>query len=219
MIGVYIICGIIAVIALLLLQSIVLTVDYGDDLTLYVRFLFLKFKLIPQNNKDKKKKKNKKSKAKKDAHEIKKNVDKSLDIKGFADTFSEYREAIRPIIKALGSFCRRIRIYPLKIRAVLAGKDAADLAIDYGRLCAVFYPSLALLCEQFKIKNKNIYIGVDYVKPKFELNIYLKLRVRLCFALSLCIKSLWRLVCTKLKKSGIKTVNKTSNNSKTYERN
>ena len=39
---VYIICAIIAVIAAILLQSLIFTVDYGDDFTVYLRFLFIK---------------------------------------------------------------------------------------------------------------------------------------------------------------------------------
>lgn len=198
LIAVYIICGIIAFFAALLLQSLVFTLDYGDDLTVYMRFLFIKIRLIPHNKKEKKKTK-KKSSGKAKSTDVKKKVDKSLNIKGFADTFNEFKCAIRPIVEALGTFLKHIRIKPLKIRAIIAGKDAAELALDYGRLCAVFYPALAELCEQMKIEHKNIYIGVDYVKPNFELNIYLKLRIRLCFVLSLCIKALWQLVKIKLR--------------------
>ena len=53
MIAVYIICGIAAAIIALLLQSLVLTLDYGDDLCVYVRFLFIKIKIYPHNKKDK----------------------------------------------------------------------------------------------------------------------------------------------------------------------
>ncbi|MGN0114798.1 MAG: hypothetical protein ACI396_05685 [Acutalibacteraceae bacterium] len=199
MIAVYIICGIIAFFAALLLQSLVFTLDYGDDLTVYMRFLFIKIKLIPHNKKEKKKKGKKKSSGKAKSTDVKKKVDKSLNIKGFADTFIEFKSAIRPIIEALGSFIKHIRIKPLKIRAVLAGKDAAELALDYGRLCAVFYPALAELCEQMKIEHKNIYIGVDYVKPKFELEIFMKLRIRLCYVIALLLKALWQLVKVKLR--------------------
>lgn len=195
---VYIICAIIAVIAGILLQSLIFTVDYGDDFTVYLRFLFIKIRLFPQKDK-KKKKNNVKNENGKKQSEVKKKVDKSIDIKGFADTFNEYRTAFRPIINALGGFCRHIRIYPLKIRAVLAGKDAADLAIDYGRLCAVFYPSLAWLCGRINIKRKNVYIGVDYLKPKYELEIFFKARIRLIFALGLAVKIIWQLVKIKLK--------------------
>ena len=51
---VYIICAIIAVIAAILLQSIIFTVDYGDDFTVYLRFLFIKIRLFPQKDKKKK---------------------------------------------------------------------------------------------------------------------------------------------------------------------
>ena len=198
MIAVYIICGIIAFIAALMLQSLVFTLDYGDDFCLYLRFLFIKIKLIPQNKKEKKKK-DKKSGGKAKSTDVKKKVDKSLNIKGFADTFNEFKSAIRPIIDALGTFLKHIRIKPLKIRAVLAGKDAAELALDYGKLCGVFYPTLAELCEQMKIEHKNIYIGVDYVKPKFELEVFLKLRIRLCYVIALLLKALWQLLKVKLR--------------------
>lgn len=198
MIAVYIICGIIAFFAALMLQSLVFTLDYGDDFCLYMRFLFIKIRLIPQNKKEKKKK-DKKSGGKTETKDVKKKVDKSLNIKGFADTFSEFKSAIRPIIDALGTFLKHIRIKPLKIHAVLAGKDAAELALDYGKLCAVFYPTLAELCEQMKIEHKNIYIGVDYVKPNFELEVFLKLRIRLCYVIALLLKALWQLVKVKLR--------------------
>lgn len=217
MIAVYIICGIIAFFAALLMQSLVFTIDYGDDFTVYLRFLFIKIKLIPHNKCENKKSK-RKSGVKAESDNVKKKVDRSLDKKGFADTFSEFKPAVRPILSSLGKFSKHIRIKPLKIKAVLAGKDAAELALDYGRLCAVFYPTLAELCEQIKITHKNIYIGVDYAKPKFELNIYLKLRIRLCFALILLIKAVWQLVSAKLKSQNKQNIKNVSNNINKTER-
>ena len=63
----------------------------------------------------------------------------------------------------------------------------------------MFYPSLSWLCERINIKRKNIYIGVDYLKPKYELEITFKARIKLIFALILAVKIIWLLVKIKLK--------------------
>lgn len=198
MTALYIIGAILAMLMLILLSSARLCVKYDDDFKLSLRFWFIKINLYPQEKKDKKKK------SKKDGNDNKtdsgnEKLKKSVDKKGYADTFVLIKNSLSELLKSLGTLVSHIRIKPLKLKLIMAGKDAADLAIEYGRLCAVFYPFLAYLCEIMTVNNKNIYIGVDYLKQDYELKLDLTVKIRVIFMLSFAVKALFSLIKTKVK--------------------
>ena len=60
MIALYIILGIILLIGLLLLSRVRLIINFDADLKVYLRFLFIKFNLLPEPSKLPKKKRKKK---------------------------------------------------------------------------------------------------------------------------------------------------------------
>ena len=141
----------------------------------------------------------KKKSTEKEEKSPQKTVDKSIKSNGFADTFELLKNSVKPILISFGKFVSHIRINPLNFSLIMAGKDAAELAIDYGRLCAVFYPSFAELCEIMKIGRKNIYIGVDYVKDNYEINLDMTVKIKLCFVLALVFKVLYTILKDRIK--------------------
>ena len=195
MIALYIIGAVLLLVFILLLHSIRLKIHFSNDgfkLDLY--YSFLHFRIIPKKTKSKKKIK---SNADKKTSPEKK-IEKSISISGYYKTFLQFRDAIIRIIQSLGTLISHIRINPLQFDLIMAGKDAADLAIEYGKLCSVFYPFLSFLNEQISIKNQKINISVDYTKPKYEINLDLKLKIRVIYLISFAFKILFELIKVKL---------------------
>lgn len=223
-----IIGAILLILALLVCCHVRIKIDFADEFTVKLHYLFLRFTLIPaKENSDKKKKSKKpknKKKPKKSGDEIQKEVKEKVKKKGIAATFSEYKSLFVPILKDLGKFIHKIKINPLKVRIVEAGKDAAELAIDYGKLCAVFYPALAVACEQMKIGRKVIYLGVDYSKSESVIEIHANVKIRIISALAFGLKALYKLVRTKVKSlmknnSGSAQIKNVSSRNNSNERN
>lgn len=198
-----IIGAILLLILFLLLCHVKIRIRFANEFTVKLHYLFLRFTLLPAKPSDDEKKKAKKSKKskkpRKSGEEIKKEVNEKAKKKGIAETFSEYKEIIFPLLKDLGRFTHKIKINPLKVTIIAAGKDAADLAIEYGKLCAVFYPALAYFCEQLKVGRKEIYLGVDYAKQDMTIEISADVKIHIISALGLALKALIKLIRIKVK--------------------
>lgn len=194
--------AILLILALILLISPAVRLQYGDKVTVTLRILFVKIPLLSD-----KPKKKKKDKPRKKSGEIKEKVENDVKKQGAYDTFVKYKSVVAPVLRDLGTFVHHLRIHPLKMRVILAGGDAADLAIDYGRLCSVFYPTLAAICANTKVGKKDIYIAVDYQKPKAEITADITVKVRVIFLLSLALKFIKHLVTLKLKTNNPSTNN------------
>lgn len=212
MVALYIFSAIAALICAIIFSKARIRIEYSTNLKITLYFWFFKYTLFPQK---KVKKQSKKDKTKPKTTDKKPNdkIDESIKKKGFTDTFLELKGAIMPIIKALGTLVSYIHVSPFNFELIMAGKDAADLAIDYGKLCSVFYPFLAFLCELMKFGKKHVYIGVDYVLPKHEIKLDLTLKLRLNHALSFGIKSVFHLVKQKIKAINSKSAVKNKTNS------
>ena len=76
--------------------------------------------------------------------------------------YSDFLPIARTLYAFLGEFRRRIRVKQLEFKIVLAGEDPADLAINYGRACAVMGNIIPRLDRLLNIKNRNIEVDCDY---------------------------------------------------------
>ncbi|MEE1003491.1 MAG: hypothetical protein U0L17_07110 [Acutalibacteraceae bacterium] len=187
MIFLYILLGIIALIALILFTGIRIKIEFNENLK--IRFYFGFFK-IPEsffNKKNKKSDNKSKNKSKKDLKSDKKqskNAKKSnklmqnINKKGYYNSLLEVLDFLKPVLSATEDFASKIKINPLIIKVKMTGSDAAKLAIDYGKFCAVYYPLLNLLQSKTNCKNINSNVFVDYVCEENEIYIKTELKIR-----------------------------------------
>lgn len=73
-----------------------------------------------------------------------------------ADLLSSLKGGARMIV-------RRFRIYRVRLSMIVAGEDAADTAIDYGKCNAAVYSAYALAKNFMNLKNPEIEIRPDFV--------------------------------------------------------
>lgn len=195
MIFFYILLGIIGLILLLLFSNIKVKIELDKSLIIKIYYGIFK---IPDKLFEKKEKSNDKRKSEKKAKSKSKTKNKSkakpkftdkIKEKGYFETFNEVLNALSPVLKILKSFAFKIRINPLIINIKMANDDAAKLAIDYGKFCAVYYPALEVLSKSTKCKNINSNVYVDYLAEKNETYIKTTIKIRLihCLTHSFCI--------------------------------
>ena len=186
--------GLIALIALVLATRATINIVYEDKLIIYLKVLFLRFRLYPS----KKKKFNSKSYEKK----LKKRAnlkdirlvdsDKALPKKGIVDNIKMISYVLRVLFK---SFSKYLHVKLAKIHIRIATPDAAQTAILYGAASS----SLACLVELLdsytnlhKIKERSILIEPDFLSEKTVAKINISLSISVFGALVTIIKSIIR---------------------------
>lgn len=88
--------------------------------------------------------------------------------RGVSGTLGQLVSALRTLIDAILQILPFVRLRRLKLRAVCAGEDAADAAMDYGAACAVVYPLIGYLETVFKTRPNaaDVRISCDFSAPE-----------------------------------------------------
>lgn len=206
---------------IILWQSITVTVDYENKLSVKVKFMF--FTLYTTDPKPKKKKKPKKEKKKKKTAEKKaeensptenpdsgEQADESVTEKGKkkqkkkkksitlddVEMIMDYVRSASPPIKRL---FKKIRWYDIYVDWVVATDDAAKTALTYGGICSFLYPFFEWLRTYFTAHVKEINVEANFSEEKSDIFIYFVLKLRLSTALACVIWLGVRLIKTYLK--------------------
>ena len=200
-----IVLGIIALLfAFLLSLKATVTVAYCGEVELYVRVLFLKFKILPQKRKKyprsmsaKKAQRIKARRQKKAAEKLaKKNAKKqSKDRKGTSRKSEEDQDEkkstgeildiislVAELISAvIGKFFGHLRIKIARIRLVIATGDAASTAILYGAVTQsinVLFPLIDQIKTVRTPVNKDIDVRADFCAEESEIDIEISFALR-----------------------------------------
>ncbi|MBQ1388680.1 MAG: DUF2953 domain-containing protein [Clostridia bacterium] len=173
-----------------------LFIHYADDIILQIRYLFIKInipiteeqkaarakkrkrkikakpaKKVPEDNK-KAIKKNKKTKNKKNkpnpAVKWLKGLWKKGRVEAITNAFKRIAELVGGLLKPI---FKTFRIRRLDILIISASDNAADTAINYGKLCAGVYPALSIILNIVKYNDYNVNIYPDFDKKELEVDI------------------------------------------------
>lgn len=190
MIFLYILLGFIALLTLILITQIRIKIEFDEDLKLRFYFGFIRIPERVFNKKDKTKRKIKNKSGKKAPEKGKAQKKKdgkpsklmqNIKKKGYYNSLLEVLDFLKPVLSALENFSSKIIINPLIIKIKMTDSDAAKLAIDYGKFCAVYYPILNLLQSKTNCKNINSNVFVDYICKENEIYIKTELKIRLIY--------------------------------------
>lgn len=168
------------------------TTEGGKCLT--VRFLFFKWGILPIE----KKKSVKKSSNKKPKSEGKRIVGKNGAFKDFGELFA----IAKVLFKKAFWIARKIRIHHLEALVVVAEGDAAETAIQYGKVCAYVYPAFGMLGSFTDISNAKVEVRSDFDSDDSSFYFEAEIGVRLFFAVVAAASVLWQFVKIKLSDMG-----------------
>ena len=196
MIALYIILAVIALIVILFSIKVSVTAVYDETFTLDVKWLFIKFRIYPEDEekkakkeakkaeKEQKKKNSKKEKPKKEKTEEsaspKSNIFRDFyNNQGFAATVN----LIRTAAAQLGGFLKGVyRAFVIENLTVLlkvsAGDDAAQTAVKYGKVCSAVYPAMGFICSNMKVKQYDVNVVPDFISAENTATFKLSLSVR-----------------------------------------
>lgn len=182
-----IIGSIFLLILLILFSPVKVFLGFENDFFAKVKFLGFKVYETPQKTGKKKvsEAKNKQSgkKAEKENNTaLKEGKQLLLILKekyGFTGAVKKVLNLIYGMLTHIKKFLRHIRIKKIKLNLVVSGSDAAETAVEYGKVCAAVYPVLGFLDSFSSIELKRINISSDFAenKKEFEFSMVIKLQI------------------------------------------
>ena len=164
-----------AVVLLLLLFPVSVEAVVFDGLTLTLRILFLRFKLLPAPPE-------KIEKARKTVFGKKYTspfnaIKQQVKQEGLFNALSEIVDWFRIAAPKMKTLLSHTKVSPFVLKIAVAGEDAAKTAEAAGKLCAVVYPGVGLLSSAVKLKKPEVII-----LPRFDIaetRFYFKATARL----------------------------------------
>lgn len=226
MIGLYIFLGIIGFIIIVLSIRITINGEFFDEFKLNVKWLFLKIDIFPAKKKDKpKKEKAPKEKKEKPADEKvteetptekKENIFvKFYNNQGFDGVIQLINNVGKALGKLMHSFKKHIVLRELYLwMTVTGGCDAAETALEYGRICQKVFPVMSFICTNLTVKKYDVEIEPDFLGSKNKAEFAFSVSVRPIFILNAIIVLVFRLLIKVVLKflMGIKDKSKNNEN-------
>lgn len=159
----YILLGLLALLLILLLLPVRARVRYDGALKVWAGCGPVNLRLLPKKEgkkaAPKKPKKEKKKPQEGDGKKPKKKRTLSL---------SEILDYVRVALDAVGKLRRRLRVPHLQANLVVGGKDAAAVALTYGRLAGAISSLYPVLDRNLRIGKTDISVDADFEKTKIE---------------------------------------------------
>lgn len=132
---------------------------------------------------------------------------------GLSGDISETIEFVKQLIKSASKPVKRlishIKVNKFTLLITVGGEDAAQTAMNYGKINWIVYTAIAVLYEAVKLDVKKIDITADFNSGKTEYELLCKVKLRLGTALCCIIWLLFRLLKMYLKLNS-KNENKTA---------
>lgn len=173
-IGILLAAVILLVAALLLLPvRIRFSAGLGKPTLTQVKLLFFTFDLGGSDGKKKRKKQ--------DEPTEKKEKKEKKSLSHVVETVEQTVQLIRLSLDRVVWLLGRFKVKRLYVRAVCAGDDAADTAMEYGLVCAALYPLIGFLEANMRIdpRVRRLEIGCDFdaTQPEFETDLFFSLQI------------------------------------------
>lgn len=189
-----ILLGIILFFVLILSVKFRVTVHSEDGVDLTVRWLFLKFKILPKKEKPEKKKKKKKKKedtkedkkkdetvpepkppkAKKKGDNIFVRFYHNNGVEGVVDLIKRFSEALKT---GMGKVMKSFTFEELYISLLVGAGDSAETAIKYGKTCAAVFPAMGLITDTMRVNKYSLDVNPDFIYGKNNARLHVQLSV------------------------------------------
>ena len=192
MLWLYILLIVAAVILLLLLIPVGADVSWKDDIIVKLKIAFVPITVYPpkpKKEKPKKKQKKKETKEKPKDEKPKEKEDGIIKKKGLSWLIDFIKRAAELAAGALKFFFGRIMIKKLMLSIRVAGEDAAETAVSYGKTCAAVYPALGIIMGAARHRRYGVEIAPDFEEnAKTQISLELKARILVLWLVALVIK-------------------------------
>lgn len=183
MTAVWIILGILAVLALLLSVSATVTVSIGEETRVWVGACGIRYPVDLAGEKQEKPPKKKEAKPKAEQAPAAEKKPKP-DEKTFGQTVELAIQLLQSILPPAVRMLSHLRFTSVRIDVSVGTDEADQTAIQYGAISAGIYNLLGALDSLFTLKVKSVDIRPDFVTGESSYRIFFKVKLRLWHILS-----------------------------------
>lgn len=141
-----------------------------------------------KSDKKEKQTNNEKDENKKEKNNIFKEV---YDKLGFNDTVRYFAGLLKIVVKKLGWVLKKIKIRRFTMSLAVSDSDAAQTAIQYGRICSAVYPALSLLFSVTDCKAERVDVSADFNHTSSSFSISFAVRTLPIFLIIAAVTGLW----------------------------
>ncbi|SDM74299.1 DUF2953 domain-containing protein [Acetanaerobacterium elongatum] len=189
--------SIIALIAVILFIPLQVLLEYKDDVFhITARYAFFKYKILPVDQKKKEKREQQKLKKEQRAAQKGKPLTEPAkpEKRSLKDTIQMVKVMLDSVHAPFIHLLKRIRLTDIAFYMKTVGENAAETAVEVGRVNAYVYGFYAYLKNFFKVQDPDILITPDYYGEKSQT--YFKMTVSLtpASALRASVTFGWRLI-------------------------
>ena len=176
---------ILAILLFLLYLPVTAEGAYDGEVSLKIRWLFLKIPVLPAKEKeDKPKKPKKEKKAKKQTEgEEKPKKKKKIDLDFVLEILELVKQALSSLKHPLGWFLRSIRYRDVWLHILVCQDDAHKTAVKYGQCNAIVHSVFSLLRNCIDVKTTDVQIAADFIGEEEKFSGGMKVKVRPLYAL------------------------------------
>ncbi len=177
MIALVIVLFVLALILLVLLAPFTAEIIYDDEFAF--KFKCFMIKIYDSKSSKKVKKANETSK-KEDQNTTKDDgfLKTTYKQKGFTGTVVYLSEIVKLVLLKIKWLLPHIKFHKCVLNLTVATSNAAETAINYGRVCSAVYPVFAFIQSNTKLKTKQFNISADFDKTKPDFNASIQLKAR-----------------------------------------
>lgn len=200
---------ILAILLFLLVSRIKVELCYDQEISLTIRYLFLRFPLLPSKQTDKKKNSKKatasspkKERTPSDKTKQPKRNHKTVDLvfDDWIEKASNFMTTLRSILHGVNFLLRHVVIDHVRIRMHIGGEDPAQAGISYGKTCIFVYTGLAALQNYLNIKVERLELIPEMMKDVFDVKASLRVCIPVYIALWAAIGAFGKLLMQLIKK-------------------
>lgn len=186
--------AIICLLVLLLFLPLTVNLAFCDELILKIKYsgitVFDSEKRV-NLKKGKKRKKQVEQKAEDNSPKKEGFLKKTYNQKGLLGTVSYFSEILTLLLKKLWWVIKHFKFRKFRLNLRVATSDAADTAINYGKICSTVYPVISFLETNADFKAKEINIKADFDKTDSEFQLWASVTTRFFFWLVAAIAALF----------------------------
>ena len=204
MIFLYILLGIIALIAFILSVRITINGEFFGEFKLNIKWLFINIQLLPAKPKKDKPPKEKKPEEPKEEKPVEEAIEEApkkdnifktfYENQGFDGVIELVNNAATDLGKMFSSFKKHIVLRELYLWMTISSGDAAQTALDYGRICQKVFPALSFICTNLTVKKYDVEIEPDFLGLKNKAQFAFSVSIRPIFFINAIIVLALRLV-------------------------
>lgn len=171
----WIIAGaVVIVLVTILLIPVYVGIEYNNNISVWVSYLFVKITVFPLREK---KSKDKKKKSKSVKKEAKKDKDKEKGKKK-KQSIMDILKMVTDIIRAIdGKLKKVIIISDIKVFMEVVGDDACETALSYGKVSAGINTALAILKNLIIVKRSRVSVFPNFTGEESKTYLLVKFRV------------------------------------------